>query len=300
MSLDIILGAQWGDEGKGRFTDLLAAEADIVARFSGGDNAGHTVTIGKEVFKLHLIPSGIIHDQVVALIGNGVVVNPATLLREMGGLAERGIDVGPARLQISQSAHLITPAHVALDRAEEESRGSAKIGTTLRGIGPAYMDKTGRFGLRAGLLRDPERLADQIHEHIIAKNKVLVNVYDAEPLDPDAIAAQFVEYAQRLGSHVVDSTRVMGKALDEEQNILGGGSPGHIAGPRSRDVPLRHQLSTDSRWRFNRSGHRSNLCWSCYRCCQGIYQSCRQWPLPDRTRRRRRDPPQRYRHKSLG
>ena len=124
MGLDIILGAQWGDEGKGRFTDLLAAEADIVARFSGGDNAGHTVTIGQEIFKLHLIPSGIIHPGVVAVIGNGVVVNPATLLREMEGLAQRGIDVGPARLQISQTAHLITPAHVALDKAEEASRGA--------------------------------------------------------------------------------------------------------------------------------------------------------------------------------
>ena len=228
MSLDIILGAQWGDEGKGRFTDLLAAKADIVARFSGGDNAGHTVTIGKEVFKLHLIPSGIIHPQVVALIGNGVVVNPATLLREMAELAERGIAVGPERLQISQSAHLITPAHVALDKAEEASRGEDKIGTTLRGIGPAYMDKTGRFGLRAGLLREPETLADAIQQHIISKNKVLVNIYGAEPLDPEAVAALFVEYANRLGDHVVDSTRVIGKALAEEQNILAEGAQGTL------------------------------------------------------------------------
>ncbi|MCB0008681.1 MAG: adenylosuccinate synthase [Anaerolineales bacterium] len=228
MGLDIILGAQWGDEGKGRFTDLLAAEADIVARFSGGDNAGHTVTIGQEIFKLHLIPSGIIHPGVVAVIGNGVVVNPATLLREMEGLAQRGIDVGPARLQISQTAHLITPAHVALDKAEEASRGDDMIGTTLRGIGPAYVDKTGRSGLRAGLLRDPEQLADAILAHVESKNKTLVNLYGAEPLDANAVARQFVDYARQLGPHVVDSTRVMGEALAANKRILAEGAQGTL------------------------------------------------------------------------
>ena len=228
MGLDIILGAQWGDEGKGRFTDLLAAEADIVARFSGGDNAGHTVTIGQEIFKLHLIPSGIIHPGVVAMIGNGVVINPATLLREMAGLAQRGIDVGPARLQISQTAHLITPAHVALDKAEEASRGDEKIGTTLRGIGPAYVDKTGRSGLRAGLLRDPEQLADAILAHVESKNRTLVNLYGAEPLNAEAVARQFVDYARRLGPHVVDSTRVMGQALAANQRILAEGAQGTL------------------------------------------------------------------------
>ncbi|MCA9988964.1 MAG: adenylosuccinate synthase [Anaerolineales bacterium] len=228
MGLDIILGAQWGDEGKGRFTDLLAAEADIVARFSGGDNAGHTVTIGQEIFKLHLIPSGIIHPGVVAVIGNGVVVNPATLLREMEGLAQRGIDVGPTRLQISQTAHLITPAHVALDKAEEASRGDDMIGTTLRGIGPAYVDKTGRSGLRAGLLRDPEQLADAILAHVESKNKTLVNLYGAEPLDANAVARQFVDYARQLGPHVVDSTRVMGEALAANKRILAEGAQGTL------------------------------------------------------------------------
>ena len=228
MGLDIILGAQWGDEGKGRFTDLLAAEADIVARFSGGDNAGHTVTIGQEIFKLHLIPSGIIHTGVVAVIGNGVVVNPATLLREMEGLTQRGIDVGPARLQISQTAHLITPAHVSLDKAEEASRGDEMIGTTLRGIGPAYVDKTSRSGLRAGLMRDPEQLADAILAHVASKNKTLVNLYGADPLNAEAVARQFVDYARRLGPHVVDSTRVMGEALAANKRILAEGAQGTL------------------------------------------------------------------------
>src|SRR5210317_1612804 len=132
MPLNIVVGCQWGDEGKGHITDLLAAEASIVARYSGGDNAGHTVTIGHETYKLHLIPSGIIHQGVTCLIGNGVVLNPAVFLREMDGLAERGIDVSSQRLMISRKAHLITPAHIAQDKAREISRGAEAIGTTQR------------------------------------------------------------------------------------------------------------------------------------------------------------------------
>ncbi|MFZ0544161.1 MAG: adenylosuccinate synthetase, partial [Candidatus Promineifilaceae bacterium] len=183
MTLDIVIGAQWGDEGKGRVTDLLAANVDFVARFSGGDNAGHTVTIGNDIFKLHLMPSGIIHDDVTCLIGNGVVVNPAVLLKELDGLKERGITVTPDRLKVSTAAHLITPAHIALDKANEASRGSQAIGTTQRGIGPAYSDKINRQGLRAGLLAEPEHLADAIHNHIAAKNLILKNEYGAGPLN---------------------------------------------------------------------------------------------------------------------
>ena len=152
MPLDIIIGAQWGDEGKGRVTDLFAAQADIVARYSGGDNAGHTLTINNEIFKLHLIPSGIIHEGVVCLIGSGVVLNPAVFLRELDALQARGVDVSPGRLKISHNAHLITPAHVALDKALEQQRGDGAIGTTQRGIGPAYTDKTSRSGIRAGFI----------------------------------------------------------------------------------------------------------------------------------------------------
>ena len=160
MALDIILGTQWGDEGKGHITDLLAAQAAIVARYSGGDNAGHTVAIGQETYKLHLIPSGIIHDGVICLIGNGAVINPAVLLREMDDLAARGVDISPRKLRISRRAHLITPAHLALDKARELQRGSAAIGTTQRGIGPAYADKASRTGLRADLLDREADLAD--------------------------------------------------------------------------------------------------------------------------------------------
>lgn len=226
MALDIIIGAQWGDEGKGRITDLLAAQANIVARYSGGDNAGHTVTVAGEIFKLHLIPSGIIHPGVICLIGNGTVINPAVLLREMEALAARGVDVGPHRLKISRNAHLITPAHVALDKAREAHRGSDPIGTTLRGIGPAYTDKASRVGLRAELFDDPEGLADRMEIHIQGANETLTKIYGAEPLDSAAIAAEFTAYAQRLHPYLVDGSVLIDQALRHGRDVLAEGAQG--------------------------------------------------------------------------
>ncbi len=226
MPLDMIIGAQWGDEGKGTITDLMAAELDIVARYSGGDNAGHTITVGDEIFKLHLIPSGIIHEGVTCLIGNGVVLNPAVFLREIDALAQRGIDVSPERLKISRSVHLITDAHIALDRAKELQLGDAKIGTTQRGIGPAYADKTDRSGLRAELFDDPEGLADAIAIHVEAKNKLLQAVYGAPPVDSTAVAAEFAHYAQRLHPYLVDSAHFLHTALRDGRSILAEGAQG--------------------------------------------------------------------------
>ncbi len=228
MPVDILIGAQWGDEGKGRFTDLLAADMAIVGRYSGGDNAGHTVTIGTEIFKLHLIPSGIIHEGVVCLIGGGTVVNPAVLLREMAGLAERGISVSPDRLKLSRKAHLITPAHIALDKAKEAARGESAIGTTLRGIGPAYTDKAARVGLRAGLLADPEGLAEAIFAHVEAHNQTLTQIYGVDPLDPTAVAADFASYAQQLAPHLVDEAVLLHEALAQGQPILAEGAQGTL------------------------------------------------------------------------
>lgn len=225
MPLDIIVGAQWGDEGKGRITDLLAAGSDIVARYSGGDNAGHTVTIGEEIFRLHLVPSGIIHEDTVCLIGNGVVINPAVLLDEMTGLAEKGVDVGPGRLRISRHAHLITPAHIALDKAHEAERGKEAIGTTQRGIGPAYTDKTSRDGLRAHLLAEPETLADAVQEHVADKNEWL-EMYGQPTLDPQAVAAEFADYARRLAPHLVESTVLLHDALAAGKTVLAEGAQG--------------------------------------------------------------------------
>jgi adenylosuccinate synthase len=146
MPLDIIVGTQWGDEGKGRVVDLLAIKMDYVARYSGGDNAGHTVSVGNQTFKLHLIPSGLVYPHTIGIIGNGVVVNPKILLQEIDSLRESGLEINPKRLHISYATHLITPAHIALDQAQELARGKGKIGTTLRGIGPAYTEKIARRG----------------------------------------------------------------------------------------------------------------------------------------------------------
>ncbi|MCA9936176.1 MAG: adenylosuccinate synthase [Ardenticatenaceae bacterium] len=228
MPLNIVIGAQWGDEGKGRITDLLAAQADMVVRYSGGDNAGHTVTIGDEVFKLHLIPSGIIHDTANCLIGNGVVVNPKVMLHEMDALAKRGIDVSPACLKLSENAHLITPAHIALDKAREMQRGEGAIGTTLRGIGPAYTDKASRQGIRAGLMANPEELADAIHTHVATHNEVLTKIYGADALDTDAVAAEYAAYAQRLAPYLVDGSILLDEALRDGRSILAEGAQGTL------------------------------------------------------------------------
>ena len=226
MPLDIIIGAQWGDEGKGHITDALAAQADIVARYSGGDNAGHTVTVGDDIFKLHLIPSGIIHKDTTCFIGGGVALNPAVMLREMSGLAARGIDVSPARLKLSGNAHLITPAHIALDKAAEAQRGDTAIGTTQRGIGPAYTDKSARTGLRAELLADPEGLADAIQQHITEKNRILQEIYGQEPLDAPAVAASFSQFAHQLQPYLVDGPHFLHEALADGRNVLAEGAQG--------------------------------------------------------------------------
>jgi adenylosuccinate synthase len=227
MPLNIIIGAQWGDEGKGRITDLLAEQADIVARYSGGDNAGHTITVQGEIFKLHLIPSGIAHPGVTCLIGNGVVVNPAVLLREMEELAARGVSVTPERLKLSPKAHLITPAHIALDKAAEALRGADLIGTTQRGIGPAYTDKSSRLGLRAGLFAHPEALGEAIHQHIMAKNQLL-QLYGADPLDPLEVATRYTGYGQRLAPFLADCSVYLDEALRQGRSVLAEGAQGTL------------------------------------------------------------------------
>lgn len=228
MPLNIIVGAQWGDEGKGHITDRLAHDAAVVARYSGGDNAGHTVTIAGEIFKLHLIPSGIIHPGVVCLIGNGTVINPAVLLREMDELAARGVDVSPARLKLSGGAHLITPAHIAMDRAHERARGKEAIGTTMRGIGPTYTDKARREGLRAELFADTDELVAALASHVASKNEALVGGYGAEPVDAAAVIAEFVAHARRLSPYLVDGPVLVDEALRQGQMVLAEGAQGTL------------------------------------------------------------------------
>jgi adenylosuccinate synthase len=228
MSLDIIVGAQWGDEGKGRVVDLLSREGDYVARYSGGDNAGHTVTVGDQTFKLHLVPSGVIYPHTVGIIGNGVVLNPKVLLEEISMLRDKGVEITPERLRISFAAHIITPAHIALDQAREISRGDEKIGTTLRGIGPAYNDKTARSGLRMAAMLSQEDFADSIVEHTENVNQQLAAIHNASPLDPHAVAQEYAGYAQILKPFIGDISSLLTDALKSGKSVLAEGAQGTL------------------------------------------------------------------------
>lgn len=226
MPLHIIVGAQWGDEGKGRIVDYLAASADYVARFNGGDNAGHTVTTGSHIFKLHLVPSGIIHPQTIAVLGNGMVINPRSLLEEIETLRQAGVEVTPERLHISFGAHLITPAHQALDAALETARGKGKLGTTGRGIGPAYTDKAARRGLRLGdMLR--EDFLTRLGEHILESNLTL-GLLGAPELDPSPMMDSFRRYREQLTPYIADTSAELEAALSAGKTVLAEGAQGTL------------------------------------------------------------------------
>lgn len=228
MPLDIIIGTQWGDEGKGRVVDLLSRQADYVARYNGGDNAGHTVTVGEKVFKLHLIPSGIIHPQTIAVIGNGVVINPQTLLSEIEMLHANGVEVNPQRLMISYAAHLITPGHLALDKAQEMSLGNTKIGTTLRGIGPTYTDKVSRSGIRVEQMLDLARFADTLQKHLEAVNQKLTQLFHTDPLESSPIIQQYLDYAQLIRPYIGDVSSLLHEALKSGKKVLAEGAQGSL------------------------------------------------------------------------
>ena len=226
MPAIVLVGAQWGDEGKGKATDLLGGRVDYVVRYQGGNNAGHTVVIGDQKFALHLLPSGILTPTVVPVIGNGVVIDPAVLLQEMSALNERGIDT--SKLVISANAHLITPYHVTLDKVTERFLGKAKIGTTGRGIGPAYSDKIARIGIRVQDLFDESILRQKVESALDGKNHVLVKVFNRRALDANAIADQLLEYAAVLGPYVADTALLLNRALDDDKVVLLEGGQGTL------------------------------------------------------------------------
>ncbi len=228
MPVHVIVGAQWGDEGKGRIADWMAARADVVARYAGGDNAGHTVRVGDETFKLHLVPSGAIHPGVRCVLGAGMVINPVRLVEELRGLAERGIDISPDRITLSDRAHIITPVHLALDGARETRRGKQAIGTTRRGIGPAYTDKAAREGLRAGQMRRPTEFARQVKAHVEAGNRVLELLYGAPPLDADSVAAEWGAAGEFLASYLGDVSLLVSRVLDGGKTVLCEGAQGTL------------------------------------------------------------------------
>lgn len=227
MSVTILIGAQWGDEGKGRFVDWLAADAQIVARYSGGDNAGHTVADGEHVYKLHLIPSGVLRPGVVSVMGNGMVINPISLLREIDELTALGVTITPDNLLISNRAHIITPAHIARDKASEKARGTDAIGTTLRGIGPAYLDKTGRSGIRIGQMLDVETFAEAMRANTERANAELLTL-SAEPLNPDSDLQAYVDAAYRLRPFIKDTSLYLHQQLQAGARVICEGAQGAL------------------------------------------------------------------------
>jgi adenylosuccinate synthase len=220
----VIVGAQWGDEGKGKVTDLLAEQADLVVRFQGGNNAGHTIVRGDETFKLHLIPSGILHPGTTCVIGNGVVIDPGILIDELEGLKRQGVAVG--NMRISANAHLIMPYHVLLDTAGEAQLGSLKIGTTRRGIGPCYADKASRLGIRLQDLLDEKILRKKIMAALEPKRQMLRPHAKDPALDLHAMTEEYVTYGHRLEPHIADTAKLCWDALDAGREVLFEGAQG--------------------------------------------------------------------------
>lgn len=225
MSAVVVVGAQWGDEGKGKVTDFLAQKADVVVRHQGGANAGHTVVVGDKTYKLHLIPSGILYPGKMSVIANGVVVDPAMLVDEIEYLTREGVSVDSLRL--STQAHVVMPYHKQMDAIQEGLLGDKKLGTTLRGIGPAYMDKAARTGIRVGELVEPERLRARLKVQVADKNRMLA-LYGQDPSDANQIADQYLAYGDRLKPFMANTSNLINDALDHDRNVLFEGAQGTL------------------------------------------------------------------------
>ncbi|MER2002324.1 MAG: adenylosuccinate synthase [Carnobacterium inhibens] len=224
MSSVVVVGTQWGDEGKGKITDFLSENAEVIARYQGGDNAGHTIQFDGVTFKLHLIPSGIFYKDKISVIGNGVVVNPKALVKELAYLHERGITTD--NLRISDRAHVILPYHIQLDQLQEDSKGNQKIGTTIKGIGPAYMDKAARVGIRIADLLDKEIFEERLRINLEEKNRSFVKMFDSTAIEFEDIFEEYYQYGQELKQYVCDTSVVLNDALDDGKRVLFEGAQG--------------------------------------------------------------------------
>jgi adenylosuccinate synthase len=226
MPAVVLVGAQWGDEGKGKATDLLGDRVDYVVRYQGGNNAGHTVVIGDKKFALHLLPSGILTPKVVPVIGNGVVIDLEVLFREIDGLNDKGVDT--SKLIISSNAHIITPYHVTIDKVTERFLGKRAIGTTGRGIGPTYGDKMGRLGIRVQDLFDPSILLQKVEAALVQKNDILVKLYNRAAVKPEDVVEHLLSFAERLRPMVKDTSLVLNNALGDGKTVLLEGGQGTL------------------------------------------------------------------------
>lgn len=236
MPVVAVIGAQWGDEGKGRIVDMLAEKARYVVRFSGGDNAGHTVVNPYGEFKLRLTPSGIFYKDATSIIGNGVVINPAVLNAEIDGLNQRGIDT--SRLLISDRAHLIMPWHTIIEGLEEKARGDKAIGTTLKGIGPTFADKAARNGIRIGDLLDKAYFKERLEQVLELKNAILTKLYGEKPLSFKEIYRQYCAYADRWAPYICDTSVILAEAIKRDENILMEGAQGVLLDPDYGTYPF--------------------------------------------------------------
>ncbi|WP_339228758.1 adenylosuccinate synthase [Oceanobacillus sp. FSL K6-2867] len=224
MSSVVVVGTQWGDEGKGKITDFLSQHAEVVARYQGGDNAGHTIKFDNTTYKLHLIPSGIFFKEKMCVLGNGMVINPKAFVDEIDYLHKHNITT--ENLRISNRAHIILPYHLKLDILQEEEKGANKIGTTKKGIGPAYMDKVARIGIRVADLLDKEVFLEKLEQNVNEKNRIFEKVYGVEPMITEAILNEYFEYGQRMAKYVCDTSVVLNDALDEGKRVLFEGAQG--------------------------------------------------------------------------
>ncbi|MEW8986333.1 MAG: adenylosuccinate synthase [Bacillus sp. (in: firmicutes)] len=224
MTSVVVVGSQWGDEGKGKITDFLSENAEVIARYQGGNNAGHTIKFNNETYKLHLIPSGIFYKDKISVIGNGMVVDPKALVAELKGLQDRGVTTD--NLRISNRAHVILPYHLKLDEVEEERKGANKIGTTKKGIGPAYMDKAARNGIRMADLLDREVFEEKLTRNLEEKNRMFERFYETEGFKIEDILDEYYEYGQQIKQYVVDTSKVLNDALDEGRRVLFEGAQG--------------------------------------------------------------------------
>ncbi|CDQ18434.1 Adenylosuccinate synthetase [Halobacillus karajensis] len=224
MSSVVVVGTQWGDEGKGKITDFLSQNAEVVARYQGGNNAGHTIKFDGITYKLHLIPSGIFFDDKICVLGNGMVIDPKALLEELEYLHDKGVSTD--NLRISNRAHVILPYHLKLDALQEEDKGTNKIGTTKKGIGPAYMDKAARTGIRIADLMDKESFREKIEQNLAEKNRLFEKVYETEPFTVEGILDEYYEYGQKIAEYVCDTSVVLNDGLDEGRRVLFEGAQG--------------------------------------------------------------------------
>ena len=284
MPAIVLVGAQWGDEGKGKATDLLGDQVQFVVRYQGGNNAGHTVVIGDQSYALHVLPSGVLNPAVTPVIGNGVVIDPKVLFAEIDALEKRGVSC--EKLLVSANAHLIMPYHGALDKVSERFLGKAKIGTTGRGIGPTYGDKVARVGIRVQDIFDPGILRQKLDLALRDKNQLLTKVYNRRGIDAKLVAEEYLAYGERLRPYVADTSLVLGRALDAGHNVLLEGAQGSLLDVDHGTYPFVTSSSPTAGGACVGAGIGPTRDHQGHRHHQGVHHAGRLRPVPDRAHRR--------------